>query len=168
MNIALGKQWNIAMGRNEILTWVGMKWYKYCPRQGGLISAPPIPVGFRSFLWILVEFQRNLPAKISFLPQNCVIPVFTPEWSPESSHQNGTGIQWLELVLPELGSAWLSHMSWAKRSCSHRLDASSGWTPLMSQLIDGIASSAMALWKNRNLIEGQVIWSSTKNQSRMK
>ena len=58
-------------------------------KHGGLISAPPIPVGFRSFLWIPVEFRRNLPAKISLLPQNCVIPVFTLEWSPEPSHQNG-------------------------------------------------------------------------------
>ena len=32
---------------------------------GGLISAPPIPVGFWSFLWIPVGFWQNLPAKIS-------------------------------------------------------------------------------------------------------
>ena len=61
--------------------------------DGGLISVPPIPVGFPSFLWIPVEFRPNLPAKISLLPRNCVIPVFTLEWSPESGHQNGTRIQ---------------------------------------------------------------------------
>ena len=71
--------------------------HQRCMTRRGLISAPPIPVGFRSFLWIPVEFRRNLPAKISLLPRNCGIPVFTPEWSPESGHRNGTGIQWPEL-----------------------------------------------------------------------
>ena len=55
-----------------------------------------------------------------------------------------------QLVLPELGWATWAEPKIAKRSCSHRLDALSSWTLLMRQLIDGIASSAMAyilFWK---------------------
>ena len=52
---------------------IAIKWGKFW----GLISAPPIPVEFQPVLWIPVEFQQNLPAKISILPQNCVILVFT-------------------------------------------------------------------------------------------
>ena len=61
---------------------------------GGVTSVlPPIPVGFWSVLWILVEFWQNLPVKNLLLPWNCAIPVFTLEWSLESGHWNGTGIQ---------------------------------------------------------------------------
>ena len=51
---------------------------------GSLITAP-IPVEFQSVLQIPVKFRQNLPVKISLLPRNGVIPVFTPE----SSDWNG-------------------------------------------------------------------------------
>ena len=58
-------------------------------RVGGLSDAPHIPAGFRSFQWIPVPFQWNLPAKISLLPRNFDIPVISPEQSPEL-----TGMEW--------------------------------------------------------------------------
>ena len=58
-------------------------------RPGGLSDAPHIPAGFRSFRWIPVPFQWNLPAKISLLPRNFMIPVISPEQSPEC-----TGTEW--------------------------------------------------------------------------
>ena len=47
-------------------------------------------------------------------------------------------------MLLELGWATRAEPKIAKRSCSHCLGAPSGWTLLMSQLIDGIAGSATA------------------------
>ena len=55
---------------------------------GGLNDAH-IPAGFWSFLWILVAFQLNLPAKISLLPQSFNILVISLEQSPEL-----TGMEW--------------------------------------------------------------------------
>jgi hypothetical protein len=57
--------------------------------EGGLSDALQIPARFRSFLWILVPFQWNLPAKFSLQPQNFVILVFSLEQSPE-----WTGTEW--------------------------------------------------------------------------
>ena len=72
------------------LGWISLNWCHGLQKTSqGLISVPPIPVVFQSVLQILVEFLWNLPAKMSLLSQKCIIPVFTLEWSPESSHQNG-------------------------------------------------------------------------------
>ena len=65
---------------------------------GGLSDAPHIPAGFRSFLWIPVPFQWNLPAKISLLPQNFDILVISLEQSLESTGMNTKNCQIWEIL----------------------------------------------------------------------
>ena len=66
------------------------------------------------------------------MPNQVLFNTVTPIWVVAGA--------WLGLAEPKI----------AQWSCSHCLDAISSWTLLMSQLIDGIASSAMAyisFWK---------------------
>ena len=59
-----------------------------CFKYRGLIGAPPIPVGFRSFLWIPVEFTSQNFTPATKLCNSGIYTGMVTGMAPESSDWN--------------------------------------------------------------------------------